>query len=450
MKLLWRFSIGLAACAASVWAADYRAGVARLKITPERPVYLTGYAARTHASEGVILDLWAKALAIEDAKGGRVLILTTDLIGLPHGISDLVAARVEKEYGLERSRLLLNSSHTHAGPALRGNLGTMWELSPEDSAAINEYSAGLADKLVSVAGAALGDLKPARLAYGEGSAGFATNRREPTPKGVIIGVNPAGPRDLAVPVLRVTSPDGALLAVLFGYACHNTTLGADIYKFSGDYAGYAQTAIESAHQGATALFVQLCGGDQNPNPRGTVALAEQHGRTLASEVDRVLSAKLRPVRGTVRTAFRVLDLAFAPQERDTFEKELASTNPSAVRRARLMLAAYDNGRPVRRISYPVQALRFGKDLTIVALGGETVVDYALRIKREAGRSKEPLFVAGYSNEVSCYIPSLAVLKGGGYEPVDSMIYYGQPGPFTGEIEETVMRGVHSVLERVGR
>lgn len=450
MTRLWRSFTGLAACAASVWAADYRAGVARMKITPERPLYLTGYAARTHASEGVLVDLWAKALAVEDAKGGRVVIVTTDLIGLPRGISDLVSARIEKEYGLERSRLLLNSSHTHTGPALRGNLVPMLDLTPQESAAIDEYSAGLADKLVSVAGAALGKLKPARLAYGEGSAGFAANRRQPTPNGVIIGVNPSGPRDLAVPVLRVTAPDGALLAVLFGYACHNTTLGADIYKFSGDYAGFAQAAFESAHQGATALFVQLCGADQNPNPRGTVAHAEQYGRTLASEVDRVLSGKLQPVRGTIRTAFRSIDLAFAPQEREKFQKDLASTNASEVRRARLMLAAYDSGHPVRRLAYPVQALRFGKGLTIVALGGETVVDYALRIKREAGRSKEPLIVAGYSNEVSCYIPSLEVLKGGGYEPVVSMIYYGQPGPFTEGIEETVMGGVHSVLKRVGR
>src|SRR5712692_4059567 len=119
--------------AVSLSAADYKAGIGRILITPEKPIYLSGYANRTHPSEGVLLDLWAKALAIEDHKGARVVIVTTDLIGLPRNVADIVAARVEKEYGIERSHLVLNSSHTHTGPLIRHNLETMFELSPEDS-----------------------------------------------------------------------------------------------------------------------------------------------------------------------------------------------------------------------------------------------------------------------------------------------------------------------------
>ena len=66
------------------------------------------------------------------------------------------------------------------------------------------------------------------------------NRREFTEKGVILGVNPRGPVDRSVPVLRVTNPDGKVLAVLFGAACHNTTLGPKDYRISGDFAGFAQ------------------------------------------------------------------------------------------------------------------------------------------------------------------------------------------------------------------
>ena len=109
---------------------------------------------------------------------------------------------------------------------------------------------------------------------------------------------------------------------------------------------------------------------------------------------------------------------------------------------------YDAGRPIRYAPYPVQALRFDKSLTIVALGGEVVVDYALRIKREY--AKEHIIVAGYSNDVMCYIPSLRVLKEGGYEAVDSMMYYGQPGPFDETVEEKVMAAVKKTLKRVGR
>jgi hypothetical protein len=174
----------------------------------------------------------------------------------------------------------------------------------------------------------------------------------------------------------------------------------------------------------------------------------QHGATLAAEVDRVLGGKLAPVRPPLRTAFKVIDLRFAPHSREQFEKEAQDSNRFKVTRAKAMLAAYDERRPVRTTPYPVQAIRFGKGLTLVALGGEVVVDYQLRVKREFGASQ--MVVAGYSNDVMCYIPSVRVLKEGGYESVDSMIYYGQPGPFAEDVEETIFGGIRSVMQKVGR
>ena len=276
--------------ALSLAAADYQAGIGRILITPDKPIYMSGYASRDHPSEGVIHDLWAKALAIEDHKGNRVVIVTTDLVGLPRSISDIVAARVEKVYGIDRAQLVLNSSHTHTGPLIRHNLEVMFELGPEDSQVVADYAAALTEKLVMVVGAALKDLAPANLWFGNGRATFAINRRENTPKGVIIGENPAGPGDPDVPVLKVTAPDGKLRAVLFGYACHNTTLTGQFYRISGDYAGFAQIAIEEANPGATAMFIMLCGGDQNPEPRGTIEIAAQHGRNFSEAVDGKLAA----------------------------------------------------------------------------------------------------------------------------------------------------------------
>jgi neutral/alkaline ceramidase-like enzyme len=432
----------------SLNAADYKAGIGRILITPEKPIYLSGYAGRDHPSEGVLADLWAKALAIEDHKGARVAIVTTDLIGLPRNVADIVAARVEKEYGIERSHLVLNSSHTHTGPLIRHNLEVMFELSPADSRVVDEYSASLTEKLVAVVGAALQDLAPASLWFGNGRANFAINRRENTADGVKIGLNPKGPTDPDVPVLKVTAPDGKLRAVLFGYACHNTTLTGQFYKISGDYAGFAQTNLEKAHPGATAMFMELCGADQNPNPRSKLELAEQHGVELSIEVDRVLGEKLERVRGPIRGAFQVVELGFAPQSRETFQARLQEPNVYRVRHAKAMLRLYDENNPIRRYQYPVEAIRLGKDLTMVALGGEVVVDYCLRIKSEYG--SKGIIVAGYSNDVMSYIPSLRVLKEGGYEANDSMIYYGLPGPWDEEVEDRIMTTVRQVLKRVGR
>jgi hypothetical protein len=433
-------------CGQLVAAAEFRAGVARVDITPMGPIWMSGYADRTHPSTGVLHPLWAKALAIQDKKGGRVVIVTTDLIGLPRAITDLVAARILREYDVQRSGLLFNSSHTHTGPVVSPTLPSMFGLTPEDRQVTEDYGRKLAEDLFTVIGAALGRMAPVDISYGVGQAHFTVNRREPTPQGMRIGVNTSGPVDTMVPVLRVASTDGTLLAVLFGYACHNTTLTGQFYELSGDYAGFAQIDIEQAHPGAMAMFLMLCGGDQNPNPRSKLELARQHGRTLADEVARVLSTRLTAVKSPIRAEFQNIDLEFAFHTRETFERELTDANASKVRRARLMLKAYDNRQPIRQTAYPIQAIRFDSALTILALGGEVVVDYALRAKREYPGN---LMVAGYSNDVMSYIPSQRVLHEGGYEAVDSMIYYGQPGPYADDVEERIFDGVHRVMKAVG-
>ena len=449
VRAVARASVAFLLFASAAWSAEWKAGVGRAVITPDRPIYLSGYASRNHPSEGVIHDLWAKALALEDRRGGRVVIVTTDVIGLPRWLTDLVAARVQKAHGLDRARLVINAAHTHTGPYIRGNLPTMLDLAPDDQRIVEAYAQKLADTIVTVIDAAIRDLAPAEVSFGNGAAGFAMNRREPTPNGVRIGENPAGPVDKDVPVLKVTGADGKLRAVLFGYACHNTTLTGDFYKISGDYAGFAQIDLERQHPGATALFMMLCGADQNPSPRSTLALAEQHGRTLSAEVGRVLGSRMRPVRGPVRAAFEIVELGFAPHSRETFEARLHDPNPNRVRHARAMLRDYDERHPLRRYPYPVQAVALGRDWTLIALGGEVVVDYALRLKREYGAAG--LVVAGYSNDVMSYIPSLRVLKEGGYEPDTSMLYYGLPGPYDEEVESRIFGAIHSMmLKRLGR
>ncbi|HEY1338639.1 MAG TPA: neutral/alkaline non-lysosomal ceramidase N-terminal domain-containing protein [Bryobacteraceae bacterium] len=439
----------LTLAAASVHAAGVRAGVGRTDITPEGPILMSGYANRTHPSTGIRQRLWAKALAI-DAGGGRTVIVSTDLIGFPREVSDDIAARVKRQYGIERARLLLNSSHTHTGPVVWPNLSTMFAPSPDEERTLHEYAARLTTQIVSIIGQAIAELSPAELSYGAGQAGFAMNRRQAAAAGMRIGVNPSGPADHEVPVLKVTGPDGRLRAVLFAYTCHNTTLTGDFYELSGDYAGYAEAQLEADHPGATAMFLQLAAGDQNPEPRTTVELAERHGQELAKAVDTVLAGSMRPVRGPVRAAYVTTTLAFAPRPRSDYEADVANpkSSPSLVRRAKKMLAAIDAGHPITETSYPVQALRFGKDLTLLALGGEVVVDYDLRAKREF--PGEPLIVAAYSNDVMCYIPSERVLKEGGYEAVDNLIYYGQPGPFAPGVEERVFTAIRDAMKKVGR
>ena len=256
---------------------------------------MSGYATRNRPSEGVVNQLWAKALVIEDSGGGRVVMVTTDLVGLPKEVSEEVAARLKAKYGLKRSQILLNASHTHSGPVVWPNLKNMFFFGSEEKERVVQYAKRLTDDIVRAVDSAMADLAPAQVSRGHGSAGFAINRRQPAKAGMQLGVNPGGPVDHDVPVLKIASPDGKLRAVLFAYACHNTTLGGDFYRICGDYAGFAAADLEKDLPGTTAMFAMLCGGDQNPNPRGTLELAQRHGKTLADEVRRVLAGEDAPV-----------------------------------------------------------------------------------------------------------------------------------------------------------
>ncbi|MGI8782899.1 MAG: neutral/alkaline non-lysosomal ceramidase N-terminal domain-containing protein [Acidobacteriota bacterium] len=431
-----------------VQAADkssLTAGLARVVITPEAPIWMAGYASRNHPSEGKVHDLYAKALAVQDGGGRRLVLVTSDLIGFPRSIADSIAQRVERRFGLKRNELLLTSTHTHTGPVLADSLTGSYSLDAEQTLAVEKYTAQLQDKIVGVVGEALTALAPARLSFGRGAAQFAVNRREPTPTGVKLGVNRSGPVDPQVPVLRIDAEDGTLRGVLFGYACHNTTLPGEFYQLCGDYSGFAQAALETSHPGAVALFVMGCGADANPFPRGSLADAEANGDELARSVEAVLAGSIKPIQGPLILPYARFNipLAKAPS-REQFQARLSDKDRFVRLHAERMIASLDrDGKLPTHYPYTAQVVRFGGDLTLVALAGEVVVDYALRLQRELGA--ERLWVVAYANDVPAYIPTARMLEEGGYEPDRSMIYYGLPGPFSPEVEEIIIRRVRRMV-----
>lgn len=432
---------------------NWKAGVASIVITPDEPMWMAGYAARDKPSEGKINDLHAKALALENEHGTRLVIVTVDLLGIPRQMRDWLTEHVKESYKLEPESLLLNASHTHSGPVLReakysiyGN--TLYGLSPEQIQQNNKYVDNLQEKLLDLIGKAIENMAPAKLGYSHARAGFAMNRRLPTERGFQNSPNPDGPVDHDVPVLRIDGQDGKLRAVLFGYACHNTTLSG--YKFCGDYAGFAQENIEQAHPGTTAMFMAGCGGDQNPYPRGgpnTLDYCKQHGRALANGVEAALAPRARPVTGPIHAALDTVMLDFAPPpSREQLEASAKSENKYVRRHAQVLLEELEkNGKIRTTYPYLVQVIRFGDEVTMVALAGEVVVDYSLRLKSELpGRA---VWVAAYSNDVFGYVPSLRVLKEGGYEAGDAMLYTDLPGPFAPSVEERIVAKVHELVDK---
>ena len=420
--------------------SDFKVGIARKAITPqESPIWMAGYAVRNKPATGICYDLWAKALVVEESEENRIIIVTMDLIGLNKEISEVVAKRLIEKYRINRSQLLLNVSHCHTGPLILPSYTELNFTSPADLQSVVKYSQKLTDNLVEVVDLAMSNMEPMILTTGHGLAYFAKNRRDPK--------LPVKPVDYDVPVLGVSTPSGILRAILFGYACHNTTLPGEYYEINGDYAGYAQIELEKAYPGIIAMFFQGCGADINPEPRGTVEDAQQNGKSLAEAVQIVLTRQLNPVRPPIRTAFKFVDLEFPPFNLELYQKEILSKDKYAQRRAKLMLEGFNKSWDMSRVHYPAQAIRFNSDLAILALAGEVVVDYALIVKKEY--SRENLFVAGYSNDVPCYIPTKRILKEGGYEANSSLMYKGLPGPFAENVEDKVMGVIHQVMKEVG-
>jgi neutral ceramidase len=422
-------------------------GLASVDITPSYPVRLNGYGNRKTESEGVESRLSAKALAIGDDAGAPVVLLAVDNCGVPAKVTDEVAARLKRRAGLARERFVVCSSHTHCGPCLAVGLPFLFggPLGSEEQGHIDRYTRELTDALEKVALKALANRKPARLAWGQGKVGFAANRRVlKAGRWTGFGVNPDGPVDHSLPVLRITDPEGKVLGVVVGYACHCTTIGGEFNKVCGEWSGYAAEEIERDNPGATALVVIGCGADANPEPRGGPDVAKRHGTAVAREVARVLTGSLTPLPGKVDTAYRLIDLPFArPPSREQFALK-TKTPGSEGYFARVMLERLDRGESLEKsVPYPVQVWSFGDALALVFLGGEVVVDYALRLKKEC--DAERLWVVAYSNDVPCYIASKRLIGEGGYEVDGSMIYYGRPTRLALEAEDLIIGTVHDLL-----
>jgi hypothetical protein len=191
------------------------------------------------------------------------------------------------------------------------------------------------------------------------------------------------------------------------------------------------------------MFLTGCGGDQNPYPRGELKHAQQHGRALANAVETALQTPQRPIRGPLRTALKSVTIEFAPPPaREELQRQAESTDRFERRHAELLLEQLDAAGSIpTEYDYLVQAVRFGDDLLLTALAGEVVVDYSLRLKREL--AGPIVWVAGYSNDVFGYIPSLRVLREGGYEAGGAFRFSRFPGPFTETVEERIVSTVHA-------
>ncbi len=417
-------------------------GVAKVDITPVGPIRLAGYGNRSKSeSDGIIDRLEAKALAFgNDAQHPSVLI-TVDLVGITERITSKLKQALSKKAGIDPAQVVICASHTHGGPEI-GNLLNILQyreggysdslLSLDQSVHIAQYTEMLSQKLEEVSLAALKNRKPALVAWGQGQAFFANNRR-----------TTGGPVDPALPILRITNPDGTLMAVFVNYACHGTTLEG-INEINADWIGEAKRLIEVNHPGCIAMVALGCGADADPQPRGNMENVKLHGREISDNVDKLLVSQLQPLSSPPVGNMKWVKLPFSKIVTVPDLILLKEDKTLKGYYARLALDRIERGETIpSEVNLPVQIWNFGDKLAMINLGGEVVVDYSIRLKNELGA--EHLWINAYSNDVPCYIASRRVIREGGYETDFSMYCYDKPSPLAEEAEDIIVAAVYEMI-----
>jgi putative membrane-bound dehydrogenase-like protein len=448
-------------------------GAAVVDITPDYPVRLSGYAARSTEATEVAGRLHVRALAIGGSSAGLAagtvdsclqqpltVLLTVDNCGVPLAVTEKVHERLARDVGLQRQRFAVSSSHSHSAPWLQGFAPLILKDLPEDQQArLDRYEDELVEHMVAAVKSALASRRPGHLSLGHGHVGFAKNRRSvQSGQWVGFGEDESGPVDRRLSLLAAHDLDGELIAVLSNYACHATTETGQLNKLSGDWPGYACDMIEADHPGAVALVAIGCGADANPSPRGTNALARQHGRELADEVTRLLQggsnttqsipegeALLRRIDPRLECRITTIALPHGPLPSRAEWEQRAERNDAQGAHARYFLAMLDSGQsiPDSVPEYPVQTWCFGDSLAMVFLAGEVVVDYDIRMNEMFDGDR--LWINAYCNDVPCYIASKRILREGGYEADSSMLYYARPTRLAPEAEDLICDTVQKLL-----
>ena len=251
------------------------------------------------------------------------------------------------------------------------------------------------------------------------------------------------------PAMSAVFQSCTLKCVLFGYACHSTTLATT--EWSGDYAGFAMLALEQRLPGTDALFFQGCGADQNPIPRGSADICKKYGALLATGVETALSQPMRQIKPSLATAFDFVELKFKrPLTPEYLAQKSQGKSPWGALSQRYLDQLQAGKSLATTHPYAIQVWQLGGEQLWISLSGEVVVNYSLNYKAQYGPTT---WVNGFAHDLVCYVPSTRVLHEGGGQEVGVPWAYGLPAEEWAEgietrINATVDRLVQNLAEHI--
>ena len=300
---------------------SFFAGSAKIRITPEIPIPMSGYGGRTAPFSGVHDDLYARVIVISDGTN-KAVIISADVIGFSNSFWEETTQRITKETGIKKEFVLLAAVHNHGGPVTK-------VYGEDSSAQVNAYVEELKNKIIVAAKDAIKSLVPVSIGAGKGECRMNINRRAPNGKGEIeLGQNPYAPCDHEVGVIKISGDSGNPLAIIVDWPCHGVVLGPDNYLITGDWPGAASRYIEDGSGGKiVAPVIVGASGDINPiygphidfEKNNSYAFGKDAiGEDLGLEALRV-SAGIKPLSsGKISASQRVISLPSKGKDEENY------------------------------------------------------------------------------------------------------------------------------------
>ncbi len=406
--------------------ASFRASAVKVDITPQDSQWLMGYQARQ--STGVHDRIYHRIAALDDGST-QFYLVSSDLCLFSPAVYDDFVAELRKQTGIEPGHVWWMVTHSHAAPEVGppGVYKTL--LGRSDHEWNRQYARLVQDALIQGIQQARAKLEPARLAVGQGWAMANINRRARDVDGRIsLGLNPDGPADRQIGLIRLERPDGSLIALIANYAMHGTVMSGKNLEISGDGPGVAAAYVEEK-LGAPMLYMNGAAGNLAPiysvypDPR-----SEHLSEFRVLLGDRILEANQTIGGGTsavtISSSEKWIETPRKP-ELDWPEELGAYQGKTA------------GGAPLVRL--PVRFLRLN-DTVIWSAPVEMFCEIAMRV-----RNASPFphtFYFGYANGWIGYLPTKQAFAEGGYEPKTSV--------FTGRAEQEVGDAVIAYLQGMER
>ncbi len=427
-----------------------QAGWAEVDITPPMGLEMGGRGPTETVGKKILDPLFAQVLYLKDAKGTGFVLVSLDLVGIAHELSDRIRLSIVHELGVDWNLVVINTSHTHSGPQMIHTLLAGTGPLPKNEA---DYYDDLQEKVVNATRAAAKKLSPVKIEVFEGTSQMAISRRGKNKNGKSSMMpNPNGPIADKLWIMKLTPTDGQPPTVVFSYACHPVIVyGSSPQGISADFPGLTRKLLrEKLGAQWHFQFIQGLAGDVRPKATADLEHNRFGGTPATESLPKAANELTRDILATLEHKSKILDLNLAgqfdhpllpkdnPPPRSNYEESLkAAKTKSQKAVAEYWLKRYDTGLGFSKGDpWEAGVIRLADNQWVCCLAGEPCVEWGPKITQWL--APQDVVMWGYCQESITYLPTDEMLPEYGYEVLDcNHARNSSPARFAPRLNETI-------------